>query len=72
MKLSEFIEIPARELAELLDMTETTLSKYFNGHRNPTLTTIENMAEKLDMTPQDVMTGIFARRKNKQKLEILA
>lgn len=72
MRLSDFITIPARELAELTAINETTLSKYFNGHRNPTLTSIESMAEKLDMTPEDVMVGIIARRKNKQRIKILA
>ena len=71
MKLSEFIAIPARDLAELTEITETTLSKYFNGHRNPTLTSIESMAEKLGMKPEDVMVGIIARRKNKQRIKIL-
>ena len=68
MDVSEFVNLPARKLADLANVTETTLSRYFTGRRNPNYSTIENLATNLNMLPEDVLAGIRQRRAKKQKL----
>ena len=71
MKVSEFVELPARKLSELSKVRETTLSKYFNGHRNPNFSSVSEMATNLNMTEEDVIKGIRLRREKKQTLSKL-
>jgi transcriptional regulator with XRE-family HTH domain len=66
MKVIEFVNLPAKKLADLTNIKETTLSKYFNSRRDPSLTSIEKIAKKLDMKPEDVVIGIRMRRENKK------
>ena len=71
MDVSEFVDLPARKLADLANVTETTLSRYFNGRRNPNYSTIESIATNLNMLPEDVLAGIRKRRAKKQNLSNL-
>ena len=66
MNISEFVEMPARKLADVSKVRESTLSKYFNGHRNPNYSSIVDMAKKLNMKPEDVLKGIRIRREKKK------
>lgn len=68
MNLSKFVEMPARELADALGIAETTLSKYFNGHRDPNYSSISDMATKLNMSEEDIYKGIRLRREKKKIL----
>lgn len=68
MTVSEFVKLPARKIANITGVLETTLSKYFNGHRNPSYTSLEYMAKKLNMNVEDVMKGIRLRREKKEIL----
>lgn len=71
MNIDEFVNLPAREIAARTDIVETTLSKYFNGHRDPNFSSILNMAKKLNMKPEDVFVGIRQRREKKEKMSNL-
>jgi transcriptional regulator with XRE-family HTH domain len=68
MKVSEFVEMLARTLADISEVRESTLSKYFNGHRDPNYSTISEMAINLNMTVEDVIKGIRLRREKKTNL----
>lgn len=68
MKISTFVDLSARELSNLTQIRETSLSKYFNGHISPNVSTIEKIANKLNMKPEDVLTGILERRRKKEKV----
>ncbi len=68
MRVSEFVEMPARQLAEFSKVRETTLSKYFNGHRDPNYSSVSEMATNLNMTVEEVMKGIRLRREKKKLL----
>lgn len=68
VKISEFVEVPAVKLAELSGVRESTLSKYFNKHRNPSYKSIEEMALSLNMKPEEILIGIRLRREKKKKL----
>ncbi len=67
MKISEFISIPACKLAVNSKVRESTLSKYFNGHRDPSYSSIAEMARNLNMQPEDVIKAIRLRREKKIK-----
>ena len=71
MKISKFVSMPARELAAICKVREETLSKYFNGHRNPNYSTVSSMSINLNMSVEEVMKGIRLRREQKQKLSQL-
>ena len=66
MKVSEFVQMPARKIADIAEVRETTLSKYFNGHRSPSYASISDMATKLNMKEEDVVKAIRLRREKKQ------
>ena len=66
MKISEFVEMPARKLACISKVRESTLSKYFNGHRDPNFSSISDMATNLNMSEEDVIKGIRLRREKKK------
>ena len=68
MELYEFVEMLARQLADISEVRESTLSKYFNGHRDPNYSSISEMATKLNMTEEDVFKGIRLRREKKKNL----
>ena len=68
MRVSEFVEMPARQLAEVSKVRESTLSKYFNGHRDPNYSSVAEMATNLNMTVEEVMKGIRLRREKKKIL----
>jgi transcriptional regulator with XRE-family HTH domain len=71
MKVSEFVDMPARLIADVSEVRESTLSKYFNGHRDPNFSSISEMAKNLNMTPEDVIKGIRLRREKKKILSKL-
>ena len=66
MKISEFVEVPAVEIAKLSGVRESTLSKYFNSHRDPSYKSIDDMAKSLSMKPEEVLIGIRLRREKKR------
>ena len=68
MEISEFVEVPAVKIAKLSGIRESTLSKYFNSHRDPSYKSIKDMADSLGMKPEDILVGIRLRRKKKQQL----
>lgn len=68
MKISEFVEVPAVKLARLSGVRESTLSKYFNSHRDPSYKSIKDMADSLDMKPEEIVIGIRLRRERKSEL----
>jgi transcriptional regulator with XRE-family HTH domain len=65
MKVSEFVDLPACKLAMYSKVRESTLSKYFNGHRDPNYSSIVQMAENLKMQPEEVIAAIRLRREKK-------
>ena len=68
MRVSDFVNLPARVLAEEAQIGETSLSRFFTGRRNPSYSTIEKIATNLNMNPEDVLAGIRKRREKKNKL----
>jgi transcriptional regulator with XRE-family HTH domain len=68
MKVSDFVDMPAKAIADVSQVRESTLSKYFNGHRDPNYSSISEMAKNLNMTPEDVIKGIRLRREKKKIL----
>lgn len=66
MIISEFVEVPAVKLAKLSGVRESTLSKYFNSHRDPSYRSIEEMANRLDMKPEEIIIAIRLRREKKK------
>ena len=71
MDIAEFVNLPAREIAARSEVIETTLSKYFNGHRDPNFSSLEKLAKKLNMKPEDVLVGIRQRREKREKMSDL-
>jgi hypothetical protein len=67
MKVSEFVDLPACKLAVYSKVRESTLSKYFNGHRDPGYSSIVQMGKNLQMQPEEVIAGIRLRREKKTK-----
>ena len=68
MSIDEFVESKAVDLARITGVRETTLSKYFNSHRDPSYSSLENMAIKLNMSMEAVLVGIRRRREKKKKM----
>lgn len=65
MKVSDFVDMPAKVISDVSQVRESTLSKYFNGHRDPNYSSIYEMAKNLNMTPEEVLNGIRLRREKK-------
>jgi transcriptional regulator with XRE-family HTH domain len=68
MKVSDFVDMRAKAIADMSQVRESTLSKYFNGHRDPNFSSICEMAKNLNMTPEDVIKAIRLRREKKNIL----
>lgn len=47
------------EFAKELEISRSTLQDYLNGTGNPTLRTLEHMADKLGIDPQLLLSGGF-------------
>lgn len=52
-------KLSAAKLQTILDISRNSLYGYLNGTGNPTASTIEYIAEKLDVTPMAVIMGIY-------------
>lgn len=50
------LHIDQRELARRIDMNESTVSRYLQGHREPTLRVISLMADALECSPAYLVT----------------
>ena len=68
MKVEEFVNLSTRSLSQLSGKCETSLSRFFTGKRSPNYRTIEFMATKLNMQPEQVVEGIRRKRELKQNL----
>ena len=44
-------QITQKKLAEILGVSEVTVSRWLNGERNPTMETVEKIASVLETTP---------------------
>lgn len=71
MRVDKFVNMTAREMSNKTGILETTLSKYFNGHRDPSYKSLENIATKLNMSVENVIKGIRLRRNRKKILSKL-
>lgn len=56
-----------RQLAEKLDVSEVTVSRWLSGERNPTVETLELMASVLGTTPSYFLTPVKAEEPVKDK-----
>lgn len=68
MNIDEFVEAKLKDISRDSGIIKTTLSKYFNGRRNPSYTSLEAMAQKLNMKPEELLIGIRRRREKKEKI----
>jgi transcriptional regulator with XRE-family HTH domain len=55
LKLSRKLNLNQRELAKLVGVTETTMSRYINGTREPNLETLSKLVEVLQTTIDDLV-----------------
>ena len=51
--------ISAAKLQVILDISHNSLYAYLNGTGNPTISTIEYIAEKLNVMPAAIMLGVY-------------
>jgi transcriptional regulator with XRE-family HTH domain len=65
MNISEFVNLPACKIARCSKVRESTLSKYFNGHRDPSYSSLVQMANNLEMQPEEIIAAIRLRREKK-------
>lgn len=65
-RLRERKDLTQKELADLIDITEASLSRYENNLRSPRATILSRMAKALDTTSDYIMTA-FIPEEYKQK-----
>lgn len=51
------------ELAEMAGYTRGHISRLENGHIEPSITTLYNLAEALEMTPEEFVRRVSAKRR---------
>ena len=52
-------KISASKLQTMLDISHNSMYDYINATGNPTFSTVEYIAEKLDVTPVDITLGVY-------------
>ena len=67
MNIEQFANCSYKHLQDKTDISKSTWSKYFNSKISPSWRTINEVAEKLDMKPSDLVIAIEKKRKSTLK-----
>ena len=55
------------DLMDVMDTDRETISRYENGNREMTISTLFQFAEALEIDPGELMPDVYAERKSKQQ-----
>jgi transcriptional regulator with XRE-family HTH domain len=59
----QFLQLSLTELEQASGIQATAWCRYFAGRRSMKVDTLTSLAEKLEMTPEDLLKGVIARTK---------